>query len=208
MDAPGHLTDGPIAAGIAPTAGRARLLLRLGGVVAVIALVVGGWYAHWTLIQRRFQTITEGTVYQAGALPPEDLTRTVREHGIRTVIDFRRGDDEQGTVVAEAQALAAIGVAHVHLPTGQVPPRETVDGFLEVMDDPARYPVLIHCFHGEGRSSLFVALYRIEYEGWANERARQATRLFPELSSFALDERKGAFLRDYVRRTPIARAPK
>lgn len=207
MDAKAPITDAPSTASpITPTARRAARLLT-GGALVAIGLILGGWYAHWNLIEHRFQTITPGKVYQSGAIPPADLVETIREHGIRTVIDFRRGNDDQGTVHEEAQALTAAGLTHVHLPTGQVPPPETVASFLKVMDDPSRYPVLIHCFHGEGRSSLFVALYRIEYEGWSNEQARQATRLFPALSSFALDERKGMFLRDYVRRAtiPVAR---
>jgi protein tyrosine phosphatase (PTP) superfamily phosphohydrolase (DUF442 family) len=206
MEASTPLTGALPTAGSPPTVRRPRRLVVAGVVIAAVALVVGGWYAHWTLIARRFQTITANKVYQSGAIEPDRLTDVVREHGIRTVIDFRRGDDEQGTVDAEAQALAGVGVAHVHLPTGQVPPPETVAGFLKVMDDPDRYPVLIHCYHGEGRSSLFVALYRIEYEGWTNEQARQATRAFPELSSFGHDERKGIFLREYVRRASVHEA--
>ena len=66
------------------------------------------------------------------------------------------------------------------------------------MADPDVYPVLIHCHHGVSRSVLFSALYRIEYEGWDNERARLATRFITDGSSFDTDKRKGRFLQDYV----------
>ena len=41
------------------------------------------------------------------------------------------------------------------------------------MDDSSNYPVLIHCYHGVGRAQMFSALYRIEYEGWTNQEARE-----------------------------------
>jgi hypothetical protein len=40
------------------------------------------------------------------------------------------------------------------------------------MDNSDNYPVLIHCF-GTGRAEMYSALYRIEYEKFTNEAARQ-----------------------------------
>ena len=39
------------------------------------------------------------------------------------------------------------------------------------MDDPASYPVLIHCKAGLHRTGILAALYRMEYEGWTREEA-------------------------------------
>lgn len=188
---------------------RAFLRRRVLAVAAlcVLAIVVAGLW--WALGANRVRVIAEGSVYQSGALPAEELRGEVRRLGIRTVIDLREPWEE---VKGEREVLSALGVTHVHLPTGQIPPDSTVDRFLALMSDPATYPVLIHCEHGTGRSVLFGAIYRVEFLGWDREQARRATRsalrwLLPG-ASFAVGAPKGDYLLAYaLRRRPPARPP-
>lgn len=169
------------------------------------SVLVGLW---WVLGADQFRTIAEGSVYQSGVLAPDDLREKVRQFGIRTVIDLREPWDE---VKGEREALSAQGVQHIHLPTGQIPEDGTVSRFLDLMSNPATYPVLIHCEHGTGRSVLFSAIYRIEFQGWEREQARLATRpalrwLVPG-ASFAVGAPKGDYLLTYaLRRHPAAGA--
>jgi protein tyrosine phosphatase (PTP) superfamily phosphohydrolase (DUF442 family) len=168
--------------------------VTLLGITAALAR-----YGHWVLVEHRFKKIATG-VYQSGAFPTEELSARVERYGIRTVFDLRRAQGE-GDVAAEADTLRALGVRHIHLPFGKVPDEQAVDSFLEVMARPESYPVLIHCLHGWGRSRLFAAIYRIEFEGWDEERARRATRwITTEATSFDEDEPKGRFLLEYSRR--------
>src|SRR5260370_27563618 len=44
-----------------------------------------------------------------------------------------------------------------------------IDRFLALLDDPATYPVLLHCRAGLHRTGVMVAVYRMEYEGWTRE---------------------------------------
>jgi protein tyrosine/serine phosphatase len=151
---------------------------------------------HWVYVEHRLREIAPG-VYQSGAFSPEELPAVVERHGFRTVVDLRKWDE--GDVAAEASALQASGVRHVHLPFDDVPDAGTLDAFLDLMSEPESYPVLIHCKHGWGRSRLLAAIYRIEFEGWDVERARRATRwLTTESTSFDEDEPKGRFLLDYT----------
>ena len=49
-------------------------------------------------------------------------------------------------------------------------PRErpaAIDDFLNLMDDPDSYPVLIHCKAGLHRTGCLTAVYRMEYQGWS-----------------------------------------
>ena len=39
------------------------------------------------------------------------------------------------------------------------------------MDEKENYPVLVHCFAGAHRTGAYVAVYRMEYDGWSNEKA-------------------------------------
>ena len=173
------------------------ILKKIGIALLAIAAVVAVGYIYQVHFNYRFAAITDGKVYKSAAIPPDKLASYVERYNLKTVVDLRNVD-EQADVNAEQAALDKLGVTHVHLPTGQVPPQETVDQFLALMADPDVYPVLIHCHHGVSRSVLFGALYRIEFEGWDNERARLATRLVTDGSSFDTDKRKGRFLQEYV----------
>ena len=173
--------------------------------IAAFAILFGGWYAYDVHIRHRLHAVTDGQVYKSAAMPPEEMATVAKRLGLRAVIDFRTyvpGQDSTNTtpledIRGEARALAAIGVRHIHLPTPQVPDAAVVDKFLSVMADPANRPVLIHCYHGIGRAELFTALYRIEFEGWSNDRARHATRFFLPGSSFSDRTAKGRFLMTY-----------
>jgi predicted protein tyrosine phosphatase len=171
-------------------------------------LLVGGLGAgslYETHVRHRLGTVTAGRVYKSGVMPREQLQSVARRLGLRSVIDLRtsvQGMDSTNTtelaaIQAEGATLAAVGVKHIHLPTPQVPSEETVDKFLAAVADPANLPTLIHCYHGIGRTELFVAIYRIEFEHWSKERARAATRLLLAGSSFSDSAEKGQYLIHY-----------
>jgi protein-tyrosine phosphatase len=167
------------------------------GVLLAAILYAGGSYAYWSVFDYRFTTVTEGRFYLSAEMPPTKLLEVVQKYKIRAVIDLRKPGEK---VDAERAALVQVGIEHFHLPTGQVPPVEVVEKYLAILDQAENRPVLVHCRHGEGRSVLFMAIYRIEYEGWSNERARRASRLIPWIGSFKPSSRKGKFLREYVPR--------
>jgi protein tyrosine phosphatase (PTP) superfamily phosphohydrolase (DUF442 family) len=199
----------PIAA---PPPRRARFWLRVAIAVAVLGLIVGGWQWYWVHVRHRLGTVTEGEVYKSGALPPAEMAAVATALKLRAVIDLRtsnEGEDSTNTtpmrlIEAERSALEAVGVKHFHLPSAQVPTDATVDRFLEVVADPANRPFLIHCHHGTGRTELFAAIWRIEFEGWTNDAARRATRFIVAGSSFGASAEKGRYLMDYRPRRTAA----
>ncbi len=172
------------------------------GLFAPALLLTGGPWAYWRFVDHGFRTIAPGAVYQSAEMPPEALLRTVERYGIHTVLDLR--EEPQDKLDEERAVLDAAGVRYVNLPTPQVPADATVATFLDLIQEPDSLPVLIHCEHGEGRSVLFAALYRIEFEGWEPEVARQATRLFAWRGSFKPGASKGEYLRNYERRLPVS----
>lgn len=172
-----------------------RISLLLAVTLLITMLVAAAGYTYWSVFDYRFFAVTDGKVYRSGAMPIKVLENKVRKHGIRAVIDLRDPCDE---VDAEHTAMGRLGVRHFSLPAEQAPAEATVKSFLQIMKNREHYPVLIHCEHGEGRSVLFSAIYRIEFENWSNERARRASRLILYKSSFSSDRRKGNFLHNYV----------
>src|SRR5262245_49010082 len=175
-----------------------EFFLGIGFVLVVLA--AARWY--WSHRHHRFFTIVEGQVYRSAAMPPERLQRLVQRHGIRAVIDLRSA---RPAVDAERAALAAIGVAHHHVPSKQAPRAETVEAVLTLLDLEENRPALIHCNHGVRRAAQFEAICRMEYQRWSNERALFVLRRRSGFMSFRPGSRGSAFLRSYVPRR--ARGP-
>ena len=105
-------------------------------------------------------------------------------HRIRTIVCLREGDrpDDQ----AEEGWIKARGLKFVRIvprqwwpdSSGQTPADESVAEFRKVMDDPANYPVLVHCYAGIHRTGTMCAVFRMDYQGWTNEQAMAEMRTF------------------------------
>ncbi len=149
-------------------------------VLAALTLVVGGpwWYKrehdrHF----RSFHVVHEGVLYRSGQLDRAGLQRLLRDYGIRTVVCLREGDAAEDA--AEEQWVRGGGLGYVRIPPrswwrgadGKAPADEGVAAFRRVMQDPANYPVLVHCFAGIHRTGAHCAIYRMDFEGWSNREA-------------------------------------
>ena len=174
-----------------------------------LLLIFGGKYIYDININHNFETITEGKVYKSGVIPPDEIEEYVKKYNIKSIVDLRfpgTGDDVNNPEIpaeltAEKEAVSKIpGVNYFNNGSDQVPSQKNIDVFFKIMDNPDNYPVLIHCYHGVGRAELFSALYRIEYEGWAPDEARNNTRLLTKWSSFDLGKPKGDFLHNYKKK--------
>jgi tyrosine-protein phosphatase SIW14 len=154
-----------------------RWKLFLG--LTVVALVTAAplvYSAHRTNYSRNFRVVEDGVLYRSGQLNKAGLDRVIRELGIKTVVSLRapgRSDDwEEGFCQAR-------GLKHVRIPPrvwrpdekGDVPAEQAVTAFLQVMDDRANYPVLVHCFAGIHRTGTMCAIFRMEFHGWPAERS-------------------------------------
>jgi protein tyrosine phosphatase (PTP) superfamily phosphohydrolase (DUF442 family) len=184
---------------------------KLLAYVFVILIFDYIWYVHFDY---RFETITQDKVYRSALIDPDKIEKYLIRHNIKTVIDLldpgvqdALNPAKQYEIDQEDKAIKAVNkkhglnIKHINIPSGQVPTKKTLTKFFEVLDDPSNYPVLIHCYHGTGRAEIYSALYRVEYEKWKNEDARDRTRPVVEFlgyrSSFADGKEKGDFLMAY-----------
>lgn len=186
---------------------KTRRLLRIAIAVILLPLVAASvCYVKWTAFDGRLVTVTDEEIYQSAAYAPDQLVATCKQYGIKTVIDLR--DTKLGEVAAAASAASVAGIQHVHLATESHPTVASARAFLSAMATAER-PVLVHCEHGEGRSVLLCAIYRMEREGWTNEQAFEGTarlpdslrwlnELFPGLRRLGVEDTKGKFVRNYV----------
>jgi protein tyrosine/serine phosphatase len=190
---------------------------RIGFAVFAIVLVFVGKYVYDMNINHNFETITEGKVYKSGVIPPDELENYINEYHIKSVVDLRfpgTGDDVNNPEIpaeltAEKEAIEKIkGVNYYNNGSDQVPKPENLKTFFKIMDNPANYPVLIHCYHGVGRAEMYSAIYRIEYENFTNEAARNDVRTLVKWSSFDDGKPKGEYLKAYKSRKELAEEKK
>jgi predicted protein tyrosine phosphatase len=161
---------------------RKRMLLP--GLVVLASVGLAGWLIvldrQGRLLWDHWDVVKPGILYRSGQLTAQQLTAAVQLYGIRTVVSFQLpGKDTE----AERQLARTLGIGFVNLPMPG-------DGFgeeaqfrkvLEVVDDPDRRPVVVHCARGTCRTGSAVALYRFERDGWtiqdvAAELRRQSYR--------------------------------
>lgn len=207
-----------------------RVMVRwvLGVMVAgIVAGVPFAYYRASYAHAKRLRVVTPGKVYRCGQLTANGFRDAFHRYGIRTVINLQQeardpflpaGWMEEPSQL-ESEVCAANGVRYVQIdggildrpPDGSTSRPAVIDEFLEVLDDPKNYPVLIHCRAGLHRTGLMVAVYRMEYEKRSKADATRelrangfgtfmATEGNPYLVDFISDFEPG------VRRGKVARA--
>ena len=157
--------------------------VRIAFVLLILGMLVGGPLCHAYYHQanfRKVRVVKDGVLYRSGQLSEKGLKSLIHDLGIKTVVTLRDSTvagapapDHGEEVYCLNQEINYYRIAPRRWITndGAVPAEEGVKVFREVMDDPAHYPVLIHCWGGIHRTGAFCAVYRIEYEDWSNARA-------------------------------------
>jgi protein tyrosine phosphatase (PTP) superfamily phosphohydrolase (DUF442 family) len=106
--------------------------------------------------------------YYRGSQPREVEFAALRRLGVKTVIDLRKDRLD----LAEGWAQAN-GLKYVNIPlTIERPATDAqTEVFLALVNDPANWPVYVHCKGGRHRTGQMTALYRITKDGWTAEEA-------------------------------------
>jgi uncharacterized protein (TIGR01244 family) len=137
-----------------------------------------------------------GTVNPAffrGAQPREADLETLRQLGVRTVINLRETAD---IWPGEESKVRALGMDYVAVPMRGLgaPTDAQVAQVLNLIENgPA--PVFVHCEHGSDRTGTIVACFRIKTDGWSAERALAEAKTYG-LSVFQIGMRR--YVGNYV----------
>lgn len=118
----------------------------LVGVVLHASLILGG---------SNFHTVLPGAVYRSGQPTGPRLTRLLREHGIRTVVNLRGCCPTADWYQPEAEAAASANVSleDIAFSATRYPSPQSVRQLVDVIDH-ADYPILFHCQQGADRTGL------------------------------------------------------
>lgn len=163
-----------------------RILLGLSVVAVIVGLPVG-YAAYRNANLRNFAVVKPGVLYRSGQLSLSGLERVVHDHGIRTVVTLRdaevegnRPPDWREEAYCKDQDIKYVRIRPREWyspPTGgPIPAEAGLKRFLALMDDPANFPVLVHCFAGIHRTGAYMAVYRMEVDRWDNATALDELR--------------------------------
>lgn len=94
------------------------------------------------------------------AQPDEESLARMKKHGLKTVINLRRDDNNH---LWEKELVARLGMQYYYFPMDadrEQDPKK-IDEVLAVMANAEKRPVLLHCAGGKDRTGLAVMAYKI-----------------------------------------------
>ena len=106
-----------------------------------------------------------------GSQPNRQGLEALKELGVDTIVDLR--GERHGTMLKERSYAQSLGMRLVNIPgNGWSPPTdEQVAEFFSLLREVPRRKVYVHCWFGNDRSGVFIAVYRIAFDGWTPEQA-------------------------------------
>lgn len=169
------------------------------GLTIAVFIVAVPW-AHYRAVyahSKRLRVVAPGVLYRCGQLTESGFTEAVHRYHVKTILNVQNEYPDpligRGEWVGhpridvlifgrprlhESELCCRLGAHYRFIGPELIDPHlvpaerpKGIDAFLQVMDDPANRPVLLHCKAGLHRTGLLTAVYRMEYEGWSQRAA-------------------------------------
>jgi protein tyrosine/serine phosphatase len=140
--------------------------------------------------------------YFRGAQPQGADYASLAALGVKTIINLT-SDDADPT---EEGIVTRNGMTYIQIPmnTRVQPTKDQLATFLNVVNDPAKQPVYVHCVGGRHRTGVMTAVFRMTHDGWTSDRAFKEMKQYKYGADFLHPEFK-RFVYSY--RTEPAPAP-
>jgi protein tyrosine phosphatase (PTP) superfamily phosphohydrolase (DUF442 family) len=124
--------------------------------------------AHWAIPMQmegvpNLHKVSD-TLYRS-AQPSVEGMKNLKAMGIETVINLRSFHSDRDEI-----GDTGLAYEHIHMKAWHAEEEDAVK-FLQIVTNPKRIPVLVHCQQGADRTGTMCALYRIVVQGWTKEEA-------------------------------------
>ncbi len=104
------------------------------------------------------------TLYRSAQPSAEGMGR-VKAMGVETIVNLRSFHSDRSKI-----GDTGLAYEHIYMKAWHPEEKEAVR-FLQIVTNPKRTPVLVHCQHGADRTGTMCALYRVVVQGWTKEEA-------------------------------------
>lgn len=113
--------------------------------------------------------------YYRGAQPLQENFEELKKLGVKTVIDLRKDSLREAP-----EWVRNSGLKYVNIPLKASKPatEEQTAYFLSLVNDPANWPVYVHCKGGRHRTGALTAIYRITHDKWTADQAFQEMKKY------------------------------
>jgi protein tyrosine/serine phosphatase len=110
-----------------------------------------------------------------GGMPTDDALAELKALGVGLIIDLR---EEGSARQAEKQRVEQLGIRYAHVPMRALsaPRPSEIQQVLSLILHESSAKVYVHCLRGKDRTGTVIACYRIQHDGWDNERALAEAR--------------------------------
>jgi protein tyrosine/serine phosphatase len=151
---------------------------------AAVLVALSLWAYHRWFWVDNIGVVVPGKLYRSAQPGPMqwDAVGQARPHA---VVNFCTPQEMAGRMASDRRAARALGADHVHVPIARKVPRlETVREIIDrIRQSPG--PVWIHCRHGEDRTGVITAAWRVNQQHWPIPKAlaemrRYRARLKPD----------------------------
>jgi len=113
--------------------------------------------------------------YYRGSQPSAIQMEQLKRLGIKTVIDLRK--DRVGGAHDWA-THAGLQYFSIDMKPSKAATEEQTDYFLSLVNNPANWPVYVHCKGGRHRTGALTAVYRITHDGWTAAQAYEEMKKY------------------------------
>ena len=106
-----------------------------------------------------------------GGQPSDQGLLQLQKFGVDTIVDLR--GEFRGTRENERRRAEALGMRFVSIPgSGWSPPTDQqVAEFFSLVQERPQRKIYVHCWLGTDRTGVFLAAYRIAFDGWNPDQA-------------------------------------
>jgi protein tyrosine phosphatase (PTP) superfamily phosphohydrolase (DUF442 family) len=106
----------------------------------------------------------------SSGMPTPQQISSLAKHGVQVVINLATPESE-GWIADEKELVEAQGILYYHIPVDwDDPTADDLNRFMNILDQHKHLKILVHC-GANYRATGFIALYRINRLGWAEENA-------------------------------------
>lgn len=133
--------------------------------VMLIAVLAGAYAYRQHHRYKHFAVHVPGKVYRSAWVEGEVFEELIARYHVKTVVNLCYPGEMGKRDFEQRQAVARSGAKLIELP---FPPNDTWDlnypsvaEMERILDDPASYPIWIHCQHGRERTVKALAMYDI-----------------------------------------------